>query len=85
MRPLNRALKFLFLASANCSAKYEVHKSFASEADVPVKEDNILEIAFRLLDAGPKSLRQGRRNLSSDPFHWPDLKAVLGFLPERTK
>ena len=85
MRPLNRALKFLFLASANCSAKYEVHKSFASEADVPVKEDNILGIAFRLLDAGLKSPRQGRRSLSSNPSHWPDLKAVLGFLPEKTK
>ena len=85
MRPSNRALEFPFLASANYSARYEVHKSFASEADVPVKEDNILGIAFRLLDAGPKSLRPGRRNLSSDPFHWPDLKAVLGFLPEKTK
>ena len=85
MRPSNRALEFPFLASANCSARYEVHKSFVSAAGVPVKEDNILGITFRLLDAGPKSLRPGRRNLSSDPFHWPDLKAVLGFLPEKTK
>ena len=85
MRPSNRALEFPFLASANCSARYEVHKSFVFEAGVPVKEDNILGIAFRLLDAGLKSLLQGRRSLSSNPFHWPDLKAVLGFLPEKTK
>ena len=85
MRPSNRALEFLFLASANCSARYEVHKSFAFEAGVQVKEDNTLAIIFRLLDAGPKSPRQGRRSLSSNPSHWPDLKAVLGFLPEKTK
>ena len=85
MHPLNRALEFPFLASANYSARYEVHKSFAFEAGVQVKEDNTLAIIFRLLDAGPKSLRPGRRNLSSDPFHWPDLKAVLEFLPEKTK
>ena len=85
MRPSDRALESLFLTSANCSAKYGVHKSFAFEAGEKAKEDNTLEIIFRLLDAGPKSLRPGRRNFSSDPFHLPDLKAVLEFLPEKTK
>ena len=85
MRPSNRALEFPFLASANYSARYEVHKSFAFEADETIKEDSILGIIFRLLDAGQKSRLQGRMHLSSDPSHWPDLKAVLGFLPEKTK
>ena len=85
MHPLNRALEFPFLASANYSVKYEVHKSFVFEADETIKEDSTLGIIFRLLDARRKSRLQGRMHLSSNPSHWPDLKAVLEFLPEKTK